>query len=105
MKQSPTDSDSQKRLIEHVAHTLPARTISGYLGTIRWRFCRWAKLESLALPGESYKLALTPGLIAKTFGGKVTDPMLEEEGRYVHSEGDTNWWVPSGRGFLSPGTD
>ncbi len=31
--------------------------------------------------------------------------MLEEEGRYVHSEGDTNWWVSSGRGFLSPGTD
>ena len=63
------------------------------------------QLESLALAGESYKLALTPGLIAKTYGGKVTDLMLEEEGRYVHSEGDTNWWVSSGRGFLSPGTD
>ena len=31
--------------------------------------------------------------------------MLEEEGRYVHSEGDTNWWVPSGRVFFSPGTN
>ena len=22
--------------------------------------------------------------------------MLEEEGRYVHSEGDANWWIPFG---------
>ena len=31
--------------------------------------------------------------------------MLEDEGRYVHSEGDTNWWIPSGRVFLSPSTN
>ncbi len=29
--------------------------------------------------------------------------MLEEEGRYVHSEGDTNWWVSSGRVFSLTG--
>ena len=30
--------------------------------------------------------------------------MLANEGRYVHSEGDANWWIPSGRIFYSPGT-
>jgi YD repeat-containing protein len=28
--------------------------------------------------------------------------MLEEDGRYVHSEGDANWWIPSGQVFYSP---
>lgn len=31
----------------------------------------------------------------------MTDTMLADEGKYVHSEGDTNWWVPSGRVFFS----
>ena len=30
--------------------------------------------------------------------------MLATEGRYVHSQGDANWWLRSGRVFLSPGT-
>ena len=28
----------------------------------------------------------------------------QTEGGYVHSEGDANWWIPSGRIFLSPDT-
>ena len=35
------------------------------------------------------------------FGDRVADAMLFEGG-YVHSESDANWWVPSGRSFLSP---
>ncbi|MGH8567731.1 MAG: SpvB/TcaC N-terminal domain-containing protein, partial [Gammaproteobacteria bacterium] len=62
-------------------------------------------MESLALPGESYKLACTPSLITHVYGDRVTDAMLEGDGRYVHSEGDDNWWIPSGRVFLSPGTN
>lgn len=31
--------------------------------------------------------------------------MLAAEGRYVHCQGDTNWWIPSGRVFHSPGED
>ncbi len=58
------------------------------------------KLESLALPFESYKLAFTPGLLA-VYGGRVSDIMMATEGRYVHSEGDLNWWIPSGQVFYS----
>ena len=67
-------------------------------------------LESLALPGESYKLALTPGLLAQVFrrGGKPllpADPGLllegqgEDGGGYVAMDG--GWWIPSGRVFYS----
>ena len=60
------------------------------------------QLESLALPGESYKLAFTPGLITQVYSGRVIDTQLKSEGCYVHSEGDANWWIPSGRMFYSP---
>ena len=46
-----------------------------------------------------------PGLVNEVYGGRVTDAMLETEGRYVHSEGDANWWIPSGRIFYSPGSE
>ena len=64
------------------------------------------KVEPLALPGESYKLAFTPGLDRRAYmATKSPRPILEEEGRYVHSEGDPNWWIPSGRVFFSPDTN
>jgi hypothetical protein len=59
-------------------------------------------IESLALPGESYKLALTPELLTKVYGSRVANTMLDKDGGYVHSEGDINWWIPSGRMFYSP---
>ena len=45
------------------------------------------QLQSLAIPFENYKLALTPGLASDVFGGKVTDSMLATEGLLWHSEG------------------
>ena len=30
---------------------------------------------------------------------------LADEGTYVHSEGDGNWWIPSGQMFYSPGSN
>jgi RHS repeat-associated protein len=54
-----------------------------------------------ALPGETYRLALTPGLITRIFGTRVTDSVLTEGG-YRHFLGDSNWWAPSGRVFYSP---
>lgn len=60
------------------------------------------ELQSLALPFENYKLAFTPGLVAEVYGGRASDAMLANEGRYVHTEGDTNWWIPSGQIFYSP---
>jgi RHS repeat-associated protein len=71
-------------------------------------------LQSLALPGESYKLALTPGLLAQVFKRKHADQPDEEllsnpatllegqgadQGGYVAIDG--SWWIPAGRAFFS----
>lgn len=58
-----------------------------------------AKLESLALPYESYKCAFTSGLLISLFEGRVDDSKLNEGG-YVQDE--NSWWLPSGRVFYSP---
>lgn len=60
------------------------------------------RVEPRALPFETLSLALTPGLVAQVYGDRVTDAMLETEGGYRHSEGDENWWIPSGEIFYSP---
>jgi RHS repeat-associated protein len=57
---------------------------------------------TLGLSGESYELALSAGMIPRVFGGRVTDPMLTEGG-YVRLPGQGDWWIPSGRTYLSPG--
>lgn len=54
-------------------------------------------VESLALPGESYQLALTPGLF-DVLRGRVealTVSNLTEKGGYMRI--DQHWWIPSGR--------
>ncbi len=86
-------------------------------------------LESLALPGESYTLAFTPGLLATTFTRPVrTDPttaqivgeqptsLLPEPaavlgskapdgGAYVDAEKNGCWWIPGGKIFFHPDPD
>jgi len=86
------------------------------------------ELESRALPGESYKLALTPGLLAQVFqrpragqppeallpdaaavlggqagdrGGYVQSQALKADGRFPPSDADDHWWIPSGQSFFS----
>jgi hypothetical protein len=80
------------------------------------------ELDPLGLPGESYKLALTPGLLTSVFQrrGKslVPDPADVLGGRggnrggYLQSQelkgglfratdADDHWWLPSGRSFFS----
>ncbi len=63
------------------------------------------EVQSLALPFESYRLAFTQGLVTSIYGGRVSEDMLAVEGRYVHSDGDADWWVPSGQIFYSTGSD
>ncbi|UJB21397.1 SpvB/TcaC N-terminal domain-containing protein [Lysobacter gummosus] len=89
------------------------------------------KLEPLALPGESYKLALTPGLLTQVFqrrrpdqtfedllpdairpavlgglsgdqGGYVLSQTLKADGRFPENDANDHWWVPSGRLFHHP---
>jgi RHS repeat-associated protein len=86
----------QKRLIEQVRTLYRKDDLTALLPL--------GVIEPLALPGESYKLAFTPKLLTKVYGARVTNTMLAKDGGYVHSEGDANWWIPSGRVFYSPHT-
>ncbi|MBE8989895.1 SpvB/TcaC N-terminal domain-containing protein [Nostoc sp. LEGE 12450] len=91
--QMQPDGSLQKRLIERVRTLYRKNDLSDALPL--------GVLESLALPYESYKLAFTPDLLAQVYGDRVTEDILTEGG-YLHSEGDSNWWIPSGRVFHHP---
>jgi RHS repeat-associated protein len=85
-------------------------------------------LQPLALAGESYKLAFTPGLLAQVFqrprqgqpaepllpnpaavlggqagnqGGYVQSQAFKADGRFPAGDPDDHWWIPSGRSFCS----
>ena len=99
-EQSPTAGQLEKRLIERVRTLYRADDLSALrpLG----------QMGRLALPGESYKLALTPGLLDQVFR-RDGQPLLpadpsalltgqsEDGGGYVALDG--GWWIPSGRVF------
>ena len=88
------------------------------------------ELHPLALPGESYKLAFTPGLLTQVFqrprAGQLPEPLLPDairpavlggqagnrggylqsqtlkaDGRFPASDADDHWWIPSGQSFFS----
>jgi RHS repeat-associated protein len=92
------------------------------------------EMQPLALPGEGYKLAFTPGLLTQVFQrprpGEPTEPLLPDpgtvlggqggdrggylrtqtlraDGRFPATDADDHWWMPSGRSFFSsnPGDD
>lgn len=100
-EQAPT-AGRQRRLIASTRTRFRADDLSGLLplGT----------LEPLALAGESYKLALTPGLLARVLMREgqplVPDPAATlgtagaDRGGYVDLDGDGRLWVPSGGVFL-----
>ena len=81
-------------------------------------------LQPLALPGESYKLAFTPGLLRQVYvrdrdRDGEPEPLLPadvsevleiknlgaDRGGYVDLDGNGHWWIPSGRMFYSPKGD
>ncbi|MGH9892294.1 MAG: hypothetical protein ACREA0_09990, partial [bacterium] len=99
-------TDTRLRLIEHVRTLYRRDDLAGPLAL--------GQVESLALPFESYKLALTPGLLAHVFKRKragqpdedllpIPAPLLEgkgaDQGGYIDIDG--NWWIPTGRVFYS----
>jgi RHS repeat-associated protein len=66
------------------------------------------RLEALALPGRSYKLAFTHDLLTEVYRRREPPEdllpdragVLREAG-YVDLDEDGNWWMPSGRVFYS----
>src|SRR5262249_572327 len=86
------------------------------------------ELQSLGLPGESYKLAFTPGLLTQVFqrphtgqpaeplmpdpaavlggqagnrGGYLRSQALKTDGRFPATDSDDHWWIPSGQSFFT----
>jgi RHS repeat-associated protein len=86
------------------------------------------ELHSRALPGESYKLAFTPGLLTQVFqrfrAGQPAEPLLPDpaavlggqagnqggylrsqtmkaDGRFPATDADDHWWIPSGQSFFT----
>jgi RHS repeat-associated protein len=92
---APTPGTVEKRLVEHVRTLYRRDDLDGALPP--------GVLESRGLQHEDYGLALTPALVAAVYGGRVTNAMLSGPCAYVHSQGDADWWAPSGRVFHSPG--
>jgi len=84
---NPAPGTSQKRLIGHIRTLYYKNDLTGPLPL--------HLLESKAFPFESYQLAYTPELISDIFGTKVNEALMSE-GKFVHNQGDNNWWVPSG---------
>jgi len=66
--------------------------------------------QALALPGESYKVAFTRGLLAEVYSRREPPEhllpdarhVLQQDGKYVELSGDGRWWIPSGRLFYAP---
>jgi RHS repeat-associated protein len=92
----PTAGRIEKRLIE--------RQRSVYRANDLERLLPLGRVESMALPGESYKLAFTSGSL-EVFRSKATPAELRSmlsEAEYRDLDGDGPFWIPSGRVFYSP---
>ena len=89
----PGAGAEQKRLTSHIRTYYRANDLVRILplGTV----------ESLALPGELHRLAFTSDLVTRVFGNRVTDAIMANDGGYIHSEEDNDWWVSTGRIFYS----
>ena len=85
----------QKRKIEHSRTYFRRNDLTGLLPL--------GKLESLALSGESFALALTTGLATHLFGNRVDANLLLNEGKYKNREGvATEFWISSGQSLPYP---
>ncbi len=112
----PTTGLVEKRLIEHDRTRYRRDDLSGP--------CPWGRIESRALSFESYRLSLTPGLVAavyrRTITGVVQDLLPDPAavlrvgagtagdtaaGRGGYVDLDGAWWIPSGRALYSVDPD
>ena len=104
--------DKTRRLIECVRTLYRNDDLSGLLPL--------GDLQPLALPGQTYKLAITPGLLAKFYKRKLgakpeenllPDPALvlggkgDDQGGYIDLDANGRWWIPSGQIFYSATAD
>ncbi|HKV08113.1 MAG TPA: SpvB/TcaC N-terminal domain-containing protein [Thermoanaerobaculia bacterium] len=107
--------DRQRRVIEQIRTLYRADDLTSLL--------RFGQVEPLALAGESYKLAFTPGLLAEVFqrngqpllpnpanvlggqaadrGGYLSSQQLKADGRFPNTDPEDHWWIPAGQSFFT----
>jgi RHS repeat-associated protein len=83
----------------------PQRRLVAHTRTTYWNDAFTAGLPlgdpgPRALVHQTHTLALTPGLVAQAYGGRVEPAMLTGEGRYQFVDG--GWWAPSGVRHYDP---
>jgi hypothetical protein len=106
-EEQPTTQTKQKRLIDCYRSLFRSDDLASVL--------KPGEIQSRAIVSESYELALTAGLISKTFQRSKIDGTTESllpnpqnilggrsdsDGFYVDLENNGNWWIPSGRSFF-----
>src|SRR5205807_2640194 len=95
---------TQKRLIEDI------RTVYLKADLTPLPF---GQMDPLGLVYETYKLAFTANFAEDVFITRNSNPnrpasvaslntILSNDGGYVNSQGDTDWWIPSGQTMYSP---
>lgn len=87
INKNPPSSAVQKRLVEKLRTLYRSNNLKDALPLSR--------LESMALPFESYQLAYTPQLLEDIFGSRVNEDLMLE-GRFTKREGEDSWWIRSG---------
>jgi RHS repeat-associated protein len=97
-EREPTAGERQKRLVQRAQSIYRKNDLSKLLPA--------GSQESLALPGESYKLAFTEGLL-DVFRAKVSPLELRRilagrDAAYRDVDGDGPFWVSSDRVFYAP---
>ena len=99
----------QKRLIERTQILYRSDDLSHLLSK--------GELEALALPGETYKLTFTPGLLSNVFQRRTDSQFIENllpnpadvlggqgdgQAGYIDLDNDGHWWIPTERVFFHP---
>jgi RHS repeat-associated protein len=105
-----TDAVPYRRPIEHLRTRYRSNNLAQMLPL--------QAMQALAITGESYKLAFTPGLLSKVYqrprpnqGAEILLPNPNsvlpanatpesDRGGYVDLDGDGRWWIPSGQVFF-----
>jgi RHS repeat-associated protein len=100
------DVSGQGAVAAHPYRRLVERSRTLYLADDLSAVLPLGQVGQLGLIFEHYRLALTPGLAAITYGPKLSgaqlDAVLAGEARYRDLDGDGNHWAALGRSFYSP---
>ena len=110
-EQSAESGKKQKRLIERLRMLYRPDDLGVFVDD-PLALLTLGTIEPLALPGETYKLSFTPGLLTQVFQRNgaplLPDPANvlggqgADRGGYVDLDSDGHWWIPTGRVFHSP---